>query len=258
MILEKIRSHNYINGFKFSAIEFLLAALVIAPFFIYYLGHSKWLQALFSGGLILNFLTITFFAYSSLLKKEISIGWRFYLDSNLRKSIGKEYSHLTKDTLVLCIVMLIPFALFSISLGESIYATTGDSYKASLPFLLWITILNYLAQIPYYLRNYYFPYHAAPNVRGVILLSATLLWFLVGYVGFQKNKKWGTYVLLSFLIIEALFYLISVLSGAFLFQMGNPSLIIRSVFIIGYLSGAVSAYYTCAILAREYRLKYRL
>ena len=62
----------------------------------------------------------------------------------------------------------------------------------SLRILWWVTIANYLAQIPYYLYNYYFPYHVAPTLSAMVLLGLTLVWFLTGYYGVQRQKTYGT------------------------------------------------------------------
>lgn len=118
-----------------------------------------------------------------------------------------------------------------------------QSNVLTLRFLFWITIANYIAQIPYYLYNYYFPYHILPTVSAAVLLGATLVWFLAGYFGTTNNWKYGSILLISFLSIETLFYLFSLVSGAFFFQMQNPHPIIRIVFVVGYISGAVAAYY---------------
>jgi len=120
MFLERIKSHNYINGFTFSAVEFLFAALVIAPFGIYYVTHGKVFNACIAGGLVLNFLTIVFFAVNSSFKGEKSLGLSFYLNREKRKEVARTYPHLTTDTFILCIGMLIPFCLFVFSIIESL------------------------------------------------------------------------------------------------------------------------------------------
>ncbi len=247
MLLERVRSHNYINGLKFSAVEFIFAALIIIPFLVYYSTHHRIWSAILAVGLILNFLTIVLIAFVSAFKKEKSIGIQFYTDPILRKDIAKTYPHLTIDTLILCASMLIPFVLCVIVLVDTFFYQKRIANIPPLPILLWITLLNYLAQIPYYFHNYYNPYHVLPALGGVILLSATLTWFLVGYFFFEKGKMIGTYVLVSFLVTEALFYFLSLVSGAFLFQMHNPSILIKGIFIIGYISGAISGYYAFAI-----------
>ena len=115
--------------------------------------------------------------------------------------------------------------------------------KPSLKYLFWITILNYFAQIPYYLLNYYFPYHRLPTFSAFLLLGLTLVWFLLGYFGFIRGLKYGRLLLVSFLSAEALFYLHSFIFGAFIFQMQNPHPIIKSIFLIGYIAGGVAGYY---------------
>jgi cation transport ATPase len=117
-----------------------------------------------------------------------------------------------------------------------------------LRFLFIITIVNYLAQIPYYLHNYYFPHHLSPTDSSIILLGITLIWFLLGYIGLQAHKVIGYWILLSFLAIEAVFYLHTLLYGAVFAQLRNQSPLIKTVFIVGYLSGIVSAYYVTALL----------
>jgi hypothetical protein len=118
-----------------------------------------------------------------------------------------------------------------------------DTITISLNFLLVITLINYLAQIPYYLHNYYYPHHLIPGTRAVILLGITLIWLVFGYIAYIKKIRYGFGILLSYLIVEGLFYISSIFSGTFGHQLQNQSNIIRTVFIIGYISGLTSAYY---------------
>ncbi len=114
--------------------------------------------------------------------------------------------------------------------------------------LFWVTIANYVAQIPYYLYSYYFPHHVIPTASSLVLLGLTLLWFLTGYFRLGNGLKYGHALLLSFLLVEALFYLFSLISGAFLFQIQSPQAILRFVFVVGYISGAIAAYYSYLLL----------
>lgn len=118
MLTEKIKTHNYINGFVFSAVEFILVAVIILPFFIYYVVHERILLSIISCGLILNSLTISAFAILSIRKKEKSIGFRFYRDTGLRNEIGKSQPNLFNDTMILCFSLLIPFYLFFVIIYE--------------------------------------------------------------------------------------------------------------------------------------------
>lgn len=120
--------------------------------------------------------------------------------------------------------------------------------QPALTVLLLITLVNYAAQIPYYVHNYYTPHHMLPGVRAVGLLGFTLLWFLVGYIAFEKKLRFGYRILLSFLIVEALFYTHTMLTGSFIYQLRNHSNTIKAVFIIGYISGITAAYYVYVLL----------
>jgi hypothetical protein len=124
-----------------------------------------------------------------------------------------------------------------------------------LVILLVVVLLDYAAQIPYYLVNYYLPRQAAPTVSSILLLGLTLAWFLVGYFGLRARKPFGLWVLLSFLLVEGLFYLRTMLFGTAAFQLENPNLVIRIVFVIGYVTGVVSLFYFAMILAfrRQFR-----
>lgn len=119
--------------------------------------------------------------------------------------------------------------------------------KPNLRLLLLVILLNYLAQIPYYLHNYYYPYHEAPSLGALALLGLTLVWFILGFTRFQHGKPFGYALLLSFLIVEALFYFHTIIFGAFISQSHNPSLIIKAVFLIGYVSGVAAGYFAYII-----------
>ena len=81
--------------------------------------------------------------------------------------------------------------------------------------LIAITLANFAAQVPYYLHNDYSAQHALPGVRAVALLGATLAWFALGLAGFLRQRRWGFAVLVSFLVIEAIFYAGTLATGAF-------------------------------------------
>jgi hypothetical protein len=117
-----------------------------------------------------------------------------------------------------------------------------------LKVVLGIVLANYLAQIPYYLHLYYFPYGAPPRLSGTILLGLTLVWFLVGYVGLARGSRWGYWLLVAFLVTEVGFYasnmLVQVTHGypPFLhLDISDP--ILFAVFGIGYLNLFAGAYF---------------
>ena len=124
----------------------------------------------------------------------------------------------------------------------------------SLTPLIVVTLVNYAAQLPYYIHNDYSSAHPLPGLRAVLLLGATLAWFAFGLAGITGNRRWGFGVLISFLVTEALFYAVTIASGIFILQLEHPSILLKAVFAIGYVSGAVAAYYAYRLI-RERRLR---
>jgi hypothetical protein len=120
--------------------------------------------------------------------------------------------------------------------------------------LFWVVIADYLAQIPYYLVNYYIPHHALPTPSSVVLLGLTLAWFLIGYFALRARRRYGYWLLVSFLAVEGLFYLNTLIFGGAVLQLNNPSLAIRAVFVVGYVTGIVSLIYAVALVIFRSRL----
>ncbi|WP_308466716.1 hypothetical protein [Rathayibacter soli] len=124
-----------------------------------------------------------------------------------------------------------------------------------LVLLFWVVIVDYLAQIPYYMVNYYIPDHTPPTLSAIILLGSTLAWFFIGYFGNHAHRRYGYWVLLSFLLVEGLFYLRTLLFGTAVLQLENSNLVVRIVFLIGYATGIVSLLYFAALII--FRAHYR-
>jgi hypothetical protein len=97
--------------------------------------------------------------------------------------------------------------------------------------------------VPYYLHNDYSLQHPLPGARALALLGGTLAWFAFGLAGFMRHRRWGFAVLASFLVAEVIFYAGTFATGVFIFQLENHSYLLKAVFVIGYASGAVAAYY---------------
>ena len=133
--------------------------------------------------------------------------------------------------------------------------TNQDTRSTALMPLVVVTLTNYAAQVPYYLHNDYSPAHPLPGLRAVLLLGATLAWFAIGLTGFLKNRRWGFGALISFLVAEALFYAMTIASGIFIIQLEHPSILLRAVFVIGYVSGAVAAYYAYRLIRERTRFR---
>lgn len=124
--------------------------------------------------------------------------------------------------------------------------------RVALYLLLGITILNYLAQIPYYI-HFYGVHHVAPTPFAVAFLVVTLALFLAGYVLVLQAKTAGGWLLLAFLILEFGGYLLHNLSGAFLRDLPTDDLLFFTVSLIGYLNFAVSFVYVI-VIAKNHRI----
>jgi hypothetical protein len=67
--------------------------------------------------------------------------------------------------------------------------------------ILAVVGVNYVAQVPYYLHLYYFPHRALPPLVGTIMLLATLVWFLLGWMLLMRRRsRIGYWLLLTFLL----------------------------------------------------------
>jgi len=128
----------------------------------------------------------------------------------------------------------------------------NKNLKYTLPLLAAVS-LNYLAQIPYYIHQYYIGRHLAPSLPGTFLLLLTLLWFLAGYSMFSRGKKYGRGLLLSFLAAQVLFYghaivfgLVSGGGAVAQLKTHNPFLFV--IFLIGYINFGAAVYYSVWIL----------
>lgn len=133
----------------------------------------------------------------------------------------------------------------------------GTSSVRLMP-LVAVTILNYAAQVPYSLHNGDFSAHRPLDVvRGTVLLGVTLAWFVLGLTAYVHKRRWGLAVLVSFLVTQALFYAATFVTGTFLFQLENPSYLLKAVFVTGYASGAIATFYACR-LTRDHLRSRRL
>lgn len=123
-----------------------------------------------------------------------------------------------------------------------------------LRILFAAVLLNYLAQIPYNLHLY----GVSLNPRGMLLLGATFLWFLVGMFLFVQRNPFGYWLTLSFVAVQVLFYFNNEIVLAFfgyglpyhLTHIGDP--VVWTTIMIGALNSIAAAY------ALFYLLKHRV
>lgn len=121
MLIEKIREHNEVNGFLFSACELFVVAMSSAPFGIYYLLHARILAGVIAIGIAANALVIVALSLHSLLTKQKDIGVLRWLDRDGRALIASGHPNITPNTLMVAGFTLVPFALLSVVIYESEY-----------------------------------------------------------------------------------------------------------------------------------------
>jgi hypothetical protein len=115
-------------------------------------------------------------------------------------------------------------------------------WRAALHILSGITVLNYLAQIPYYI-HFYAVHHVFPAPFAVAFLVVTFALFLAGYLLILRTKPLGGWLLLAFLPLEFGGYLLHNLTGAFLQDLPTNDLLFFTVSLIGYLNFAAAFVY---------------
>jgi hypothetical protein len=74
----------------------------------------------------------------------------------------------------------------------------------------------------------------------------------------MRQRRWGFAVLVSFLVVEAVFYAGNFVTGAFIFELENHSDLMKAIFAIGYASGAVAAYYAYRLVRDRFRPRLRV
>jgi hypothetical protein len=132
------------------------------------------------------------------------------------------------------------------------FQATPSSHKwhVALHILLVITVINYIAQIPYYI-HFYAVHHVYPSTFGIAFLLVTFAIFLAGYFLTLQAKPIGSWLLLIFLVMEFGGYLLHNLTGAFLRDIPLNDLLFLTVSLIGYLNFAVSFIYLLIILTNR-------
>ncbi len=100
--------------------------------------------------------------------------------------------------------------------------------------LVIVTVANYAWQVPYFIHFYGKTGHAPGGLTVPLVL--TFVWFAVGVALLVSRRRGAMPVLSSYLVVEAVFYLVHNLSGAFGRDLptSDPILFIASV--LGYVN----------------------
>lgn len=118
MLIARIRRHNEVNGFLFTAIEFALISICILPFGVFYFLHERVEAGLVVTGIVANCLTTIAFAVYSMWAGHEDLGVMNWFNEKGRLIIASKYGNLNQDTLILTIATVIPFAVPVVTLYD--------------------------------------------------------------------------------------------------------------------------------------------
>lgn len=100
--------------------------------------------------------------------------------------------------------------------------------------LVVVTVANYAWQVPYYV-HFYGRFGRSPGGLTVPLVL-TFVWFVVATALVVTRRRGGVPVMASFLVVEALFYLVHNLSGAAGRDLPTNNGVLLVASLLGYLN----------------------
>jgi hypothetical protein len=127
--------------------------------------------------------------------------------------------------------------------------------SSDLWLLFGIVLANYAAQVPYALHQYGLRF----ELRGLLLLGVTLVWFLAGFLLLLGGRAAGYWLLVGYLAIECAFYFhngILLIPEGFgipyhLARFDDP--LLWCVFFVGDVNFVVAAYFLAHLLTHRRR-----
>ena len=117
-MIQRIRSHNTVNGIAFAICEFALMALVVAPFGVAWALTGRPLYALAAGGIVANCLCVVMLGVEAWRAGERGSSLRLLFSSAHRARLVKEHPTMSEDTLAIVVGTLIPFGLTVLTLVD--------------------------------------------------------------------------------------------------------------------------------------------
>jgi uncharacterized membrane protein len=115
-VIRRIQSHNTVNGIAFAICEFVLMALVVAPFAVAYALTGRYLYALVAAGIAANCLCVVAIGVKAWRAGERGSSLRLLFSAAHRATLVKEHPHMSADTLAILLGTLVPFGLTILTL----------------------------------------------------------------------------------------------------------------------------------------------
>ncbi len=114
--------------------------------------------------------------------------------------------------------------------------------------LFALILLNFVAQVPYYIHLYAGRQAVAVTARSSLIMGAVFAVFLLASWLLFTGQRPGYPLMVAFLAVEFLFYLFGLITSTLhgfapFFQVGNPDVVLRVIYSIGYMNLFASGYY---------------
>ncbi len=114
--------------------------------------------------------------------------------------------------------------------------------------LFALILLNFLAQVPYYVHLYAGRQALAVTARSSLVMGVVFAVFLLASWLCFSGQRPGYPLMLAFLAVEFLFYLFGLITSTLhgyapFFQVRNPDVVLRVIYSIGYMNLFASGYF---------------
>lgn len=119
-----------------------------------------------------------------------------------------------------------------------------------------IVLLNFAAQVPYFLHLYLGRQPWLTSLRSFAVMGLVFAFFLTAAILLFKGRREGYLLMVAFLATEFLFYLFGSVSSALhgfglFFQVRNPDVVLRVIYSVGYLNLFASGYFLLLLVSRR-------
>jgi hypothetical protein len=127
------------------------------------------------------------------------------------------------------------------------------SVLAQARVMFALILLNFAAQVPYFVHLYLGRQALAVTLRSFLIMGAVFAWFLAGAILLARCRHSGYGLMVAFLAVEFLFYLLGSVNSTLrgfgpFFQVRNPDVVLRVIYSIGYVNLFAAGYFLSLLL----------
>jgi len=126
-MVDIIREHNRLNGYRFALIEYGALALGLSALVVYYLAAARWLDAAAWTGVVVNSLIIAGSAAASIRSGAVDDGTLPMRRRAFREAVGREHPGMGRRTSLLMVTQCVPFLLAATATAERLAIAAGPT-----------------------------------------------------------------------------------------------------------------------------------